>query len=302
MKKNTLLAYQTFGIVALLAFTACSGTQEAEYFSVPSSVRNSNKYIVILREGNSQLRTNVKIQKKYKKVFQGYAIEASQKEIEELKKDPAIKEIHESRIYFLENVQKEYQAPWGLDRIDQTALPLNSTYTWLADGSGVNAFVVDTGVNTQHVDFENRAVAAFDATVDARNPSRVYKDCNGHGTHVAGTIGGKTYGVAKKVKIYGVKVFACGVEGATAEDIVEGIEWSIEKALQEGKPAVMNLSLGSEGVTSRDPIAQAVKKALDSGITVAIAAGNSTKNACNFTPAFTGYGLNGIITVGATGD
>ena len=177
-------------------------------------------------------------------------------------------------------------APWGLDRIDQTDLPLNSSYSYASDGAGVTAYVVDTGILASHTDFGSRVRVGYDAFTDGRNTS----DCNGHGTHVAGTIGGTTYGVAKAASLVAVRVLDCAGSG-TLSGVIAGIDWAVTD--HASGPAVMNLSLGGGASSSLDA---AVDRAITDGITVVVAAGNSNVDACTVSPAR----ASNAVTVGAT--
>ncbi len=175
---------------------------------------------------------------------------------------------------------------YGLDRIDQRNLPLNGTYSYTATGSGVRAYIVDTGI-APHADFGGRVVAGVN-TVDG-TPST--QDCNGHGTHVAGTVGGAVNGVAKGVTLVAVRVFGCGNTTTTA-DIIEGVEWVVADHTA-GAPAVANMSLGGPGSAALDT---AVQNMSGAGVATAVAAGNDGANGCNGSPAR----VAGALTVGAT--
>jgi subtilisin family serine protease len=161
---------------------------------------------------------------------------------------------------------------WGLDRIDQRNLPLDSAYNYSTTASNVRAYIIDTGIRTTHSDFGGRATWGTN-TVDTNNT-----DCNGHGTHVAGTVGGTAHGVAKGVQLIAVKVLNCAGSGTTA-GVVNGVNWVTQNAV---KPAVANMSLGG-GVDSA--LDTAVRNSIASGITYAVASGNSNANACNYSPA-----------------
>lgn len=170
--------------------------------------------------------------------------------------------------------------PWGLDRVDQPSLPLNSAFTYGTTGAGVSAYVIDTGIRPTHVDFGGRARVGYDALGGDG------VDCNGHGTHVAGTIGGATYGVAKGVSLVGVRTLSCSGSGSTSQ-IIAGIDWVIRDHAA-GVPAVANLSLGGGANSALDT---AVGNLIKDGVATAVAAGNSKADACGTSPARVGAAL-----------
>jgi subtilisin family serine protease len=178
-------------------------------------------------------------------------------------------------------------ATWGLDRLDQAVLPLDAKFTNPNSGSGVKAFVVDTGVAASNQDFEGRVVSGFTAINDGNG----FLDCNGHGTHVAGTIASKTYGVAKQATIVPVRVLDCNGSGYLS-GVVSGLDW-IAQNWSVGTPAVVNLSLGG-GISST--LDASVESLVSKGLTVVVAAGNSASDACASSPART----PGAITVAAS--
>jgi subtilisin family serine protease len=186
----------------------------------------------------------------------------------------------------VEAVATQLNPPWGLDRIDQRTLPLNQTYNYDATGAGVKVYVIDTGIRFSHLQFGGRAVSGFDS-IDGGSAD----DCNGHGTHVAGTIGSAAYGVAKGVSLVGVRVLNCQGSGSTA-GVIAGIDW-VSANHQAGEPAVANMSLGGGASSALDT---AVLNSINDGLTYAIAAGNSNANACSSSPAR----VAPAITVGAS--
>ncbi|MEU7170836.1 S8 family peptidase [Micromonospora tulbaghiae] len=211
----------------------------------------------------------------------GYSAKMTPAQARRLAADPAVAYVEQDRVMTTQGTQTG--ATWGLDRIDQRNLPLNSTYTYPNTASNVRAYIIDTGIRTTHSDFGGRATWGTN-TVDTNNT-----DCNGHGTHVAGTVGGTKYGVAKSVRLVAVKVLNCSGSGTTA-GVISGVNWVTSNAV---KPAVANMSLGGGASTTLD---NAVANSINSGITYALAAGNSSANACNSSPAR----VASAITVGAT--
>ena len=218
----------------------------------------------------------------YKHALNGYAAEMSEEAALALSNDPRVAYVEEDAEVTTDVTQNN--PPWGLDRIDQRDRPLSATYTYNWTGSGVRVYIIDTGILTSHTQFGGRASAVFD--VNGGNG----QDCNGHGTHVAGTVGGSTYGVAKSALLRGVKVFQCANSTSTS-NIIAGVNWVTSNRIL---PAVANMSVGGPASSSMDT---AVQNLINSGVTVAVAAGNSNgANACNFSPAR----VAAAITVGST--
>jgi subtilisin family serine protease len=172
--------------------------------------------------------------------------------------------------------ETQQPAPWGLDRVDQRALPLSGSYSWAAAGAGVSAYVVDTGVLATHTEFAGRITAGWTAVADGRGSG----DCNGHGTHVAGTVAGTTYGVAKAATVVPVRVLDCNGSGYNS-DVVAGLDW-IAANHAAGTPAVVNMSLGGAASAAVDAALQSV---INDGVAAFVAAGNSALDACGSSPA-----------------
>jgi len=228
------------------------------------------------RFGGSAVRT-------WGAALRGYEFSGSATAAARIAADPAVAYVEQNQYFTASATQTG--ATWGIDRIDQRALPLSTTYTYSTTASNVHAYVIDTGILTTHSEFGGRASSGYDFVSNDSDAT----DCNGHGTHVSGTIGGATYGVAKGVLLVGVRVLNCSGSGTTA-GVVSGINWVTSNAI---KPAVANMSLGGSASTTLD---NAVAASISSGVTYAIAAGNSGANACNYSPAR----VSTAITVGAT--
>ena len=222
---------------------------------------------------------------RYSTALLGFSVEVPQQAVDALRRNPAILSVEPD--VTITTTATQSSPPWGLDRVDQRALPLSNSYTYPADGAGVTAYVIDTGILGGHSDFGGRVRAGYSAINDGRGTT----DCDGHGTHVAGTVAGAGYGVAKGATPVAVRVLDCNGSGSTS-GVIAGVDWAAADHAA-GTPAVANLSLGGSTSSALDA---AVTALVDDGVTVAVSAGNSNVNACTQSPARTAAAL----TVAAT--
>ncbi|MFJ9825913.1 S8 family peptidase [Streptomyces sp. NPDC101160] len=289
------VAALALGSLSTAPATAAGSAAEGVILNAGAEGTVADSYIVTLRDSAARADTaqgravatkfGAKIRRTYHAALNGYSVELSEAQAKRLAADPAVRSVSQNRVFHIDGTQTSPPS-WGLDRIDQKALPLNQSYTYPdSAGQGVTAYIIDTGVRITHTDFAGRASYGYDA-IDNDNTAQ---DGHGHGTHVAGTVAGSSYGVAKKAKIVGVRVLDNSGSGTT-EQVVAGIDWVTQNAV---KPAVANMSLGGGVDTVLD---DAVRRSIASGVTYAVAAGNETDNAANHSPARVAE----AITVGAT--
>ena len=256
----------------------------------------SGQYIVRFRDDerdvdgqSSRIATkhSGKITHLYRSAIKGMSLELSDAAAAALRLEPGVISVEQDQQMSINTIQTG--ATWGIDRIDQRTLPLSGTYVYNADGTGVTVYIIDTGINFTHTEYNGRAFTGIDEVTSGGTAT----DCNGHGSHVSGTVGGTTYGVAKRVKLVAVRVLDCSGSGSTS-GVIAGIDWVTgQKNANPSIPSAANMSLGG-GFSST--LNQAVTNSVAAGVVYAIAAGNSTADACTFSPA----SAPNAITVGAT--
>jgi len=256
-----------------------------------------NQYIVILNKdvgSSNEFAQGIakqhggKVLQTYDAVLKGFAIYlpdvAGTAFVEAMKKNPKVVSVENDTIMKVDATTQS-NPDWGLDRIDQKNLPLDSAYSYLQTGSGTTAYIVDTGILSTHQQFSGRVLSGYTAISDGNGTS----DCHGHGTHVAGTVGGSTYGVAKNVSLVPIRILGCDGSGASS-NVIAGLDWILKNGK---KPAVVNMSLGGEANASLD---SAVENLFNNGYVMVVAAGNSNTDACSSSPAR----VSKAITVAAT--
>ena len=293
MKNLTISLFVSFLVVSL---------SFAGNFIPSSGIPVENQYIVVLKEEgetpsakareallkNLATQHGAQLARTYDAVLNGGVMQMTEARAKALAHNPFVDYVEQdSVVQLVVPADASQQTPtpsWGLDRIDQRYLPLNSAYSYANDGAGVTVYVIDTGIYLDHNDFGGRASSGIDIVNDGNGG-----DCHGHGTHVAGTIGGAAYGVAKQVSLLSVRVLNCNGSGSMS-GVIAGVDWVTANI---DAPAVANMSLGGGKSRSLDT---AVSNSIKRGVAYVVAAGNSGRDACNYSPS----GVSSAITVGAT--
>jgi len=267
--------------------------------SIPNNVfaqqnQSEGSYIVVLKgpNGSSSIEADIsraggRTERRFTHVLNGLSVRIKNSEVARLRNNPNVLLVALDQQMTALDTQNPSPS-WGLDRIDQRSLPLNSTFTATAQGSGVDTYIVDTGIYASHTEFTGRLAAGFSSIADSNGTN----DCNGHGTHVAGTTAGTTYGIAKSATLIPVRVLDCSGSGSNS-GVIAGLDWIVAHHIS-GKAAVVNMSLGGGASTALDT---AVQNVINDGIVMVVAAGNSNVDACNTSPAR----ATNALTVGATG-
>ncbi len=289
--KRTVVVLVAFAALGAAACRDATTPQPQSEATVPSA---TGRYIVVFRDSVTDApnlarqliqATGGSLTFTYSSALKGFAATLPQAALMALGRNPRVAYIEPDQL-FQADVTQAMDAngdPWGLDRVDQGALPLSRTYTYTTTASGVHVYIIDTGISTLAADFGGRADNVYDAY------SLTGEDCNGHGTHVSGIVGGATYGVAKGVSLHGVRVLSCAGVGLTSQ-IIAGLDWVRQN---HASPAVANMSLGGGLSTALN---DATTNLWNAGVFVAVAAGNDNADACQASPA----SATGAFTVAAS--
>ena len=298
MKRNLFLVLAGASLVACSEAPSPTDVAPAPTFAANASEENAQvipgRLIVSVRDDANPDRVaadhGVSPDFVYHQALNGFAGSIAEAARNGLMRDARVTLIEPDGI--VEAVTTQSPATWGIDRVDQQALPLSGTYSYTNTGAGVTAYIIDTGIRFSHSEFGGRASGGYDAVTSGGTA----EDCNGHGTHVAGTVGGSTYGIAKGVTLVAVRVLSCSGSGSVS-GVIAGIDW-VTGNHASGAPAVANMSLGGSASTSLD---NAVRNSIADGVSYAIAAGNGNivgiaQDACKYSPARVGEAM----TIGAT--
>ncbi len=296
---SRLFSVRTVGLF-ILAATFISTLQAAELHTTKRPIEG--QYIVVLKDGVSAFGSTsaqavsvasmarsmarqhgARVQASFSHALPGFVVKANPSAVARMLEDDRVAYIEEDGYVSISATQNN--ATWGLDRVDQRDRPLDGSYTYNTTASNVHAYIIDTGVLGSHNEFSGRMGNGYSAISDGRG----WTDCNGHGTHVAGTVAGSTYGVAKGATVHAVRVLGCNGSGSNS-GVIAGMDWVAQNAQF---PAVANMSLGGGASQSTD---DAVSNMRSAGVTVVVAAGNDNQNACYSSPARS----SDAITVGST--
>jgi len=282
MKRFLVTAATATLFLSLPVATASADQDESE-----------GSYIVVMRSSDDLdgeeaeiSKSGGRTEKRFSRAINALSVKVKHSEAARIRNNPKVLFVELDQPVYALDTQNPTPS-WGLDRIDQRSLPLNSTFTASAKGAGVDAYIVDTGILSTHSDFTGRMGAGYSAINDGNGTN----DCNGHGTHVAGTTAGTTHGIAKSATLIPVRVLGCTGSG-TNSGVIAGLDWIISHHTA-GTPAVANMSLGGGASAALD---LAVQNVINDGVVMAVAAGNDGLNACNYSPA---RAVN-AITVGST--